>query len=88
MNNAALKREDIEMDDRAFGRLEGLFDGMEKKVSDIQGDVDKINTNLADMNKILSQAQGGWKMLVWVSGFSAVVGGAVAKFLMMLKGGS
>lgn len=88
MNNAALKREIQEMDDRAFGRLEGRFDGMEKTVADIKSHVDKIDTNLTEMNNMLSQAQGGWKMLMWVSGFSAGVGAAVAKFFMMLKGGS
>jgi hypothetical protein len=38
-------------------------------------DMEEIKKSLADINKTLSEAKGGWKTLMWVAGASSAVTG-------------
>lgn len=57
---------------RDFGRLEGRVEGIERRTADMQEKVDEIH-------EALMQAQGGWKFMVAMGGFGAVVGGLIVK---------
>lgn len=73
MNDAALQRD--------LGRLEGEVKAIKERLTEIAEGQTKTTDTLADINKTLSEAKGGWKMFLMVGGFSAAVGGLVAKLL-------
>lgn len=54
---------------------------MEAQISALTATVANQTVELAAINKTLSEAKGGWKMFLMVGGFSAAVGGLVAKLL-------
>jgi len=51
--------------------IKHLQDDMDRLMTDISA----IKTSLADINKTLSEAKGGWKVLMWAGGaVSALTG--------------
>lgn len=54
---------------------------MEAQIATLTATVATQTKELADIKTILSEAKGGWKMFLMVGGFSAAVGGLVAKLL-------
>lgn len=48
-----------------------IQDDMDKMMKDME----EIKKFLADINKTLSEAKGGWKTLMWVAGASSAVTG-------------
>lgn len=56
--------------------IKHLQDDMDRLVSDISA----IKTSLADINKTLSEAKGGWKVLMWAGGAVSALTG-VAGFI-------
>lgn len=62
---------------RALGRLEGRVDGMLE-------DLDTISTDVKKMSKQMSEAKGGWKVLMAVGGASGAVGALIVKALPFL----
>lgn len=59
---------------RDLGRFEAQIAGISDKLDKLEKQVDAISTTL-------SEARGGWRTLMWVSGASATVGGLIAKFM-------
>jgi len=57
-----------------IGRHDAKIEALEREVHALRGDV-------ADIKKMLSEARGGWKMLMMVGGLSAAGGAVVAKVL-------
>lgn len=53
--------------------IKHLQDDMDRLVSDISA----IKTSLADINKTLSEAKGGWKVLMWAGGAASAATGIV-----------
>lgn len=51
------------------------------RMSRVEQDLLKQGNDLAEVLKILTQAQGGWKVLVVVGGVAAVIGGIVTRVL-------
>ena len=54
------------------------------EIKHIQDDLDKIANEMAEVrkaldsiNKTLSEAQGGWKLLMWIGGAASAITGAV-----------
>jgi len=67
----------VDMSDKievSVGKLEVQVDRLETDVGEIKGDIKHIL-------KTLDTATGGWKTLLMVGGFSAAVGGLVAKMM-------
>lgn len=62
---------------RDLGRMEAQIAAMCKKL-------DKLDAAVEAINSTLSEARGGWRTLMWVSGASAAIGGLVAKLLPWL----
>ena len=50
--------------------IKHLQDDMDKLVKEMA----EIKNSLAEINKTLSEARGGWKTLMWVGGASATIG--------------
>jgi len=53
--------------------IKHLQDDMDRLVADISA----IKTSLADINKTLSEAKGGWKVLMWAGGAASAATGIV-----------
>lgn len=77
------------MDDiqRDLGRHDAQIENLEKDILDMRKDLTKLMEKIDNMNLILEQAKGGWKVLMMVGGLSAVLGGIVTKVLAFLWGG-
>lgn len=77
------------MDDiqRDLGRHDAQIENLEKDILDMRKDLTKLMEKIDNMNLILEQAKGGWKVLMMVGGMSAVLGGIVTKVLAFLWGG-
>ncbi len=56
--------------------IKHLQDDMDRLMTDISA----IKTSLADINKTLSEAKGGWKVLMWAGGAVSALTG-VAGFI-------
>ena len=50
-------------------------------VEDMKKDIEEIIKSLANIDKVLSEARGGWKTLMWAAG----AGSAVTAFLIMIQ---
>lgn len=51
------------------------------KIESLEREVHALRSDVADIKKMLSEARGGWKMLMMVGGLSAAGGAVVAKVL-------
>jgi len=61
-------------------------------IKHLQADMDKMSDDMEDVkqslqaiNKTLSEAQGGWKMMMMVGGFGAAIGSLIAWILNFIK---
>lgn len=77
------------MDDiqRDLGRHDAQIENLERDISEIKRDLEHMMGKIDNMNLILEQAKGGWKVLMIVGGISAVLGGIVTKILAFFWGG-
>lgn len=77
------------MDDiqRDLGRHDAQIENLEKDILDMRKDLTKLMEKIDNMNLILEQAKGGWKVLMMVGGLSAVLGGIATKILAFFWGG-
>ena len=62
--------------------IKHLQDDMDRMVRDI----DEIKKAVADIQKTLSEAKGGWKTMMAVAGFASAVTGVIAFILHYLTG--
>lgn len=65
---------------RDLGRMEGEMSSIKRDMAELKKDVKAIR-------ETLSEAKGGWRVMLMISGISATVGGLVAKFLPWLMSG-
>ena len=63
--------------------IKHLQDDMDKLVSDM----DDIKKTLQSINNTLSEAKGGWKMLMLIGGAGGVLGAALTQLLHAIPGG-
>lgn len=70
----------MSVDPQAFGRLQAEVEQLQRQLQEMQGD---LKAALA----ILAQAQGSWKTMVAIGGFSSVVGAGLLKVGQWLSGG-
>ena len=47
----------------------------------MKADIEQIKKSLANIDKMLSEAKGGWRTLMW----AACAGGAVAAFVLTIQ---
>jgi len=65
----------VNFTDRELGNMEARIALLEKELSEVRKDTRKILSTL-------SEAQGGWKTLMMVSGFSATLGGFISSLFL------
>lgn len=66
------------IDPREFGRLE-------QQVEQMAGQMAQMQLTLVAINATLSEAKGGWRMLMMVGGAGAAVGGMAAWVLQHVR---
>ena len=72
--------EDRMIDPREFGRLE-------QEVKQLVHQMDAMQATLTQINTTLSEARGGWRVLMMVGGAGAAVGGLVSWALQHVRVG-
>ena len=50
-------------------------------MDDMKRDMEEVKNSLNDIHKVLSEAKGGWRTLMWAAG----AGGAVAAFVLTIQ---
>ena len=50
-------------------------------MDEMKADIEQIKNSLANIDKLLSEAKGGWRTLMWAAG----AGGAVAAFVITIQ---
>lgn len=73
---------------RDLGKHDAQIEALERDMKYMRQEVQEMRTEfaaaLADINKTLSEAKGGWKTLMWVGGAGATVGVVMTKILSAL----
>ena len=72
---------------RDLGRHDAQIENLEKDILDMRKEINRLMEKIDNMNLILEQAKGGWKVLMMVGGLSAVIGGVIVKVVAFLWGG-
>ena len=60
---------------------------MDEKLAAHERRLQKVERMVEDIHKAVTEAKGGWRMLVIIGSVSATVGAAVAKLFAYIKGG-
>lgn len=67
---------DIELH-RDIGRHDAQIESLQDQVERLHTDLSTVLTELRSINRTLSEARGGWRMLLAVGGLSSVLTSAV-----------
>jgi hypothetical protein len=62
---------------REFGHLEGRVDALTSSVAAHAEAMKLMAKQLQTMNDTLTEARGGWKVMMWIGGGAGVIGAAV-----------
>ncbi len=68
------------IDPREFGRLEGAVTALKADVDQLKGDVKDLSGKMDEVLDKLSEAKGGWKLLMAMGGAAATLGGLITWF--------
>ena len=60
-----------------FGVLKAELAAQRRDIDRIVGRLDELTQSVQKIEKMLSEARGGWKALAWVSGISGSLGAAM-----------
>lgn len=73
---------------RELGSLDARMANLEGRHAALEGrmytELQSLTEAVTAIHKILAQQSGAWKALVWMTGISGVLGGAVATFFHWL----
>lgn len=69
------------IDPRDFGRLESEVEGLKELVRAQTAAITSLTTQLHAIQGTLSEARGGWRMLLLVGGAGATLGAGVVSLL-------
>jgi hypothetical protein len=69
------------IDPQEFGRLQAQVEGLRRDTDRQTATLDRLEKRLATIDEKLSQASGGWKMLMGLGTLASVAGGALSWML-------
>lgn len=69
---------------RDLGRHDAQIDELQRRVDGLHKDMGSVLLQLQAINKTLSEARGGWRMLLAVGGFASATTAIVIKALGFL----
>jgi len=67
----------VDFDQRALGNLEAQVQSLSVALSLLTAKLDKNSEKLDDVERTLSEAKGGWRVLMVVGGAAGTIGSAV-----------
>ena len=70
---------------RDLGKHDAQIESLNAQVNRMHDDMQMMMAQLASIQRTLSEAQGGWKTLMWIGGLSAVLGGIFVKVLTWMQ---
>lgn len=70
---------------RDLGKHDAQIEALQDQVNRLHEDMKKVMDQLSSIQQTLSEAKGGWRTLMWISGLSATIGGAVVKLVTWLQ---
>tara|TARA_R110000772_G_scaffold3256_3_gene11772 strand:+ start:9925 stop:10173 length:249 start_codon:yes stop_codon:yes gene_type:complete len=68
---------------RDLGKHEAEIESLQREVALLREEISDVKDCLISIRETLSEAKGGWRTLMWLSGISAAVGAALFKLLSM-----
>ena len=69
---------------RDLGKHDAQIDALNDRVDQLQHDLRTVMAQLSSIQHTLSEAKGGWKTLMFISGMSAAAGGLIVKLITWL----
>lgn len=72
--------------DRDFGRLETEVVGLKAQNVRLENRIEELNRKVDLLVSAVTEAKGGWKMLLAVGAASASIGAVVSKMVLWIKG--
>lgn len=80
----------VDIDPQEFGKLQAEVASLRRDLDHMARMLDGITAQLTNINERLSEAKGGWKMLMAIGGasaaFGATVGPVIPKLLKFFAG--
>jgi hypothetical protein len=70
---------------RDLGKHDAQIEALNARVDVLHQDMKTVMAQLSLIQSTLSEARGGWKTLMFVSGLSATVGGIIVKLAAWLQ---
>jgi hypothetical protein len=70
---------------RDLGKHDAQIEALKEQVNHLHEDMKQVMEQLSSIQQTLSEAKGGWRTLLWISGLSATIGGAVVKIAMWFQ---
>jgi prefoldin subunit 5 len=81
------RREMTGISERDFGRLEAEVIGLKAQYARIERNQERMDEKIDLLVSAVTEAKGGWKMLLAVGAASATMATMVTKTIMWFKGG-
>jgi prefoldin subunit 5 len=72
--------------DRDFGRLEAEVVALKAQNARLEANQERMNEKLDLLVTAVTEAKGGWKMLLAIGGAAAATGAVVTKMILWFKG--
>ena len=63
---------------RELGAHDARLDSLEKDIQGLREDMRRVFEKLDNINTTLSEAKGGWRLLMWVGGAGGVIGASMS----------
>jgi hypothetical protein len=70
---------------RDLGKHDAQIEALKEQVNHLHEDMKLVMEQLSSIQQTLSEAKGGWRALLWISGLSATIGGVVVKIAMWIQ---
>lgn len=75
-----------EIDLQEFGRLQAEVAGLRRDMDRMADALDTMAKTLDEVRQQLTEARGGWKVMMLMGGAGAAAGGFIVKLLASFKG--
>jgi prefoldin subunit 5 len=71
---------------RDIGRHDAQIEALQAQVDRLHGDMAKALSELQQINRTLSEARGGWRMLLAVGGLSSALTAGIIQLMGLFSG--
>lgn len=76
----------MSIDPREYGELEATVKNLNATLSKQVDAIEKLADRVREIEDTLSEAKGGWKVMMWLAGASAAFGSVATWFIKDLLG--